>query len=172
MKPRPFSHRHIRTERVIPAGIDAVWQTWTTNAGLESFLAPKCVIELRKNGIMQVLFFPEAKIGERGAEDCHVLGYQEPNMLSFTWNSPPDMIELLDQRTHVTVNLIPHRTGGTSVVLVHDGWGQGEVWDKAQRYFYEAWSDVVLPRLEKRFTDGPIDWSALRRSHEEVSSGD
>jgi uncharacterized protein YndB with AHSA1/START domain len=167
MKPRPFSHRHIRAERVIPAAIEAVWQAWTTNAGLESFLAPKCTIELKKYGRMDVFFFPDAKVGERGAEDCFVLAYQAPNMLSFTWNNPHDMIELLDMRTHVTVNLLPHRSGGTSIIVVHDGWGQGDVWDKAQQYFFNAWANIVLPRLEQRFITGPIDWVRLRKDQNE-----
>ena len=42
--------------------------------------------------------------------------------------------------------------------LTHDGWGEGDEWDKAFEYFTEAWIDVVLPRLEYRFRVGPVDW--------------
>ncbi len=37
------------------------------------------------------------------------------------------------------------------------GWGEGEQWDKVFDYFTEAW-DIVLGRLQYRFSAGPIDW--------------
>lgn len=47
--------------------------------------------------------------------------------------------------------------GRTRVELVHDRWQEGEQWRQAHDYFVSAW-DVVLGRLQARFTDGPIDW--------------
>ena len=49
---------------------------------------------------------------------------------------------------------------GELVTLTHDGWGVGEEWDQAFDYFTNAWRDIVLPRLKRRFALGPIDWSA------------
>ena len=45
--------------------------------------------------------------------------------------------------------------------LTHDGWGTGEEWQAVRAYFDRAWGQVVLPRLQKRFMDGPILWDEL-----------
>jgi hypothetical protein len=38
------------------------------------------------------------------------------------------------------------------------GWKDGPEWDKAYAHFQLARSELMT-RLEKRFNDGPIDWS-------------
>ena len=83
-------------------------------------------------------------------------------MLSFTWNAPPHLPEARAQRTSVTVRLAPGTDGFTDVRLTHSGWGDGGQWDKAYDYFNGAWGRV-LANLEKRFVDGPYDWSAWLR---------
>jgi len=47
--------------------------------------------------------------------------------------------------------------------LTHDGWGEGEEWDKAVAYFTRAWIDIVPPRLKHRFSVGPVDWNNPRK---------
>ena len=47
------------------------------------------------------------------------------------------------------------------VSLHHTGWGDGGEWDKAYAYFDRAWGNV-LANLQKRFADGPIDWTEWR----------
>jgi hypothetical protein len=47
----------------------------------------------------------------------------------------------------------------TEVRLRQTGFHAGEDWDKGLAYFDRAW-DVVLDRLQTRFVNGPIDWSA------------
>jgi hypothetical protein len=49
----------------------------------------------------------------------------------------------------------------TRVRLTHTGWGDGGEWDKAYAYFDRAWGNV-LANLQKRFADGPIDWTEWR----------
>src|SRR5262249_29821112 len=44
------------------------------------------------------------------------------------------------------------------VTLSHLGWGEGGQWDEAFKYFDNAWGRV-LANLEKRFAEGPTDWT-------------
>jgi uncharacterized protein YndB with AHSA1/START domain len=60
--------RAIREEVIVEASVDAVWDAWTTEAGVRSFFAPACAVELRVNGPYEIVFNPEAKPGQRGAE--------------------------------------------------------------------------------------------------------
>jgi len=60
----------------------------------------------------------------------------------------------------VTVRLQP--AGNATVVrLHHSGWGDGGQWDQAHDYFDKAWA-AVLENLQKRFVEGPRDWTAFR----------
>jgi hypothetical protein len=87
-----------------------------------------------------------------------VLAVQPKKMFSFTWNAPPTLPDVRGQRTHVILRFYEAEPNATRVTLHHDGWGQGEQWDKAFDYFEVAWTKIVLPRLVYRFQYGPVDW--------------
>ena len=143
----------------VKAPVDEVWKAWTTTEGITSFFAPGARIEARPGGPFEVYFNPYAKPGMKGADDMVVLAVQEKSMLSFTWNAPPHLPDVRGQRTSVTVRLKPAGDRATEVRLTHTGWGEGGQWDQAYGYFDKAWGNV-LAGLEKRFAQGPKDWSA------------
>jgi uncharacterized protein YndB with AHSA1/START domain len=150
--------RIIRGEVVVEASLDEVWEAWTTKEGLQTFFAPVCEIELRVGGRIEILFDPDAPEGERGAEDTHIMAFQPRTMLAFTWNAPPSMPEIRHHRTHVVIRFSERPSGRSKVTLFHDGWGEGEHWDAAFDYFVRAWNQIVLPRLQHRFSQEPVDW--------------
>jgi uncharacterized protein YndB with AHSA1/START domain len=142
----------------VAAPVIEVWHAWTTEEGAITFFAPKCRIDLKPGGSYEMYFDLEAPAGLRGSEGCVLLAYEEPVMLSFSWNAPPHLPAVRDQRTHVMVTLVPIDPGNTRVTLTHDGWGSGEDWQKARQYFLRAWGEGVLPLLQKRFIIGALDW--------------
>lgn len=150
--------------RAVTATIDVeadrqeVWRAWTTTAGITSFFAPDCHIDPRPRGAYEVYFNPDAEPGSQGAEGTNILALDPERMLSFTWNFPAKFDTLQEQRTVVIVQLSSTGTAETSVTLRQVGWGEGGQWDEAFNYFNRAWGDTVLPRLQRRFQDGPIDW--------------
>ncbi len=144
-------------EVYVAAPIGEVWQAWTTEEGARTFFTPQCSIDLRPGGSYEMYFNLDAPAGLRGSEGCVILAYEEPVMLSFTWNAPPQLPAIRAQRTHVMVALTPIDPGNTRVTLTHDGWGSGGDWQKARQYFLRAWGDMVLPRLQKRFIIGALD---------------
>jgi uncharacterized protein YndB with AHSA1/START domain len=157
MKPNG-AHRAIRGEVLLDAGIEAVWDAWTTPEGVTSFFSPACNIDLRVNGLYEILFDPDAEPGHRGAEGVRILAIQPKKMLAFTWNAPPHLPEARKQWTHVVIRFYELGADRTRVTLFHDGWGEGGEWDQAFDYFTRAWLKAVLPRLEYRFSTGPVDW--------------
>jgi uncharacterized protein YndB with AHSA1/START domain len=150
--------RVIRGEVVVQAAVDAVWDAWTTEEGIKTFFAPDCNVNLRVDGLYEIFFDPDAPPGQKGADGMKILALQPKKMLSFTWNAPLDMPNVRKQRTHVVIRFQQVAKGRTRVNLTHDGWGEGEEWDKAFTYFSRAWNEAVLPRLKRRFASGPIDW--------------
>lgn len=153
--------RNIYIETVINAPVQEVWKVWTTQKGLESFLAPECRIDLRSDGTLDIYFHPEAPAGQRGAEDLRILAVEPYKMFSFTWKNPPELPGIRNQQTHVTLKFFPlgNQNNNTKLVLIHDGWGDGEIWDQTYQYFVKAWRDTVLFQLHYRFDNGPINWN-------------
>ncbi len=150
-------------EKTIPASIEDVWESWTTEQGVKSFFAPDCHIEIKPGGAFEMFFNPEGEPGERGGEGCRILAIEKPTLLSFTWNFPPEIPQLRNnhQYTHVSLRLSPISPGSTLVKIIQDGWGIGEEWEKGISYFSRAWGEIVLPRLYERFTKGPISWNMM-----------
>lgn len=142
----------------VPARPAEVWKAWTTKEGVQTFFAPDARIELKLQGAYEPLFMPEAPEGQRGAEGCQVLAYTAPSRLQFSWGFPPNVpaARAKGEKTTVTVRLVPEGTG-TRVALTHEGWKDDADHLQARAYFDDAWT-LVLWRLKKRFTDGPIDW--------------
>ena len=151
--------RAIHGEVIVDADLGRVWDAWTTEDGIRSFFAPDCSVDLRVDGLYEIFFAPDAPAGERGADGMRLLVVEPHSRLSFTWNAPLHLPGVRGQRTHVVVWLDDAGEGRTRVTLRHDGWGEGDEWDRAFEYFSEAWIDVVLPRLKYRFAVGPVDWS-------------
>jgi len=155
---RKIPVKAVYKEVTLDAGIDSVWTAWTTPRGLETFFAPRCSVKLEVYGPFEILFFPDADPGSRGAEDCIVLAFQPEEMLSFTWSAPPQFPDIRKQRTSVVVRFFPLSERRTKVTLTQTGWGEGGNWDRTYDYFDRAW-DIVLGRLAYRFTQGAVDWS-------------
>ena len=150
--------RAINEKVIVKAGLDDVWQAWTTREGIKSFFAPDANIELRVDGPFEIFINPLAEPGMKGADGMRILAIQDKAMLSFTWNAPPHLPEARKQRTYVTLRFQSQGDSQTLVTLFHGGWGEGGEWDKAYAYFKGAWPSV-LRNLQKRFDTGPVDWT-------------
>jgi uncharacterized protein YndB with AHSA1/START domain len=150
--------RMIRKEVVVRASLEAVWNDWTTSEGAVTFFAPKANIGLALGGPYELYFDLDAPEGSRGSEGLKILSFLPMEMLSFEWNAPPQYPNVRKgQPTWVVVQLYSLGKNEVRVRLTHMGWGEGDEWDKVFQYFKRAW-DIVLGRLEHRFSNGPIDW--------------
>jgi uncharacterized protein YndB with AHSA1/START domain len=147
--------RQLRFEVDIAAPVADVWAAWTTPAGVRSFLAPACNIDLRIDGAYDILFDPDAPAGQRGAEGMRILVLEPHKRFAFTWNNPPSLPAIRAQRTMVILELSAPTAKTTRLRLTQLGWGSGADWDKAFTYFARAWGDIVLPRLQQRFARSP-----------------
>jgi uncharacterized protein YndB with AHSA1/START domain len=154
----PAVARAVVAEVVVNAGVDDVWKAWTTEEGIKTFLAPACRIDLRVLGAFDISFNPNAAPGQQTAEGNLILAIQPQKMFSFTWNAPPHLPNVSQQRTSVVVRFKPLGENQTKVTLTETGWGEDEEWDKAFAYFSSAWQEVVLPRLKYSLEVGPVDW--------------
>jgi len=162
-KDQAMEQRVIRKEVVINASQKEVWNAWASSEGAKTFFAPKANIQLSIGGAYELFFDLDAPAGSRGGEGLKVLSYLPMEMLSFEWNAPPQFPEVRGgPLTWVVVQLSVRDRKQVSVRLTHLGWREGEEWGKVFQYFQSAW-DIVLGRLEYRYSGGAIDWNNLYR---------
>ena len=150
--------RALHKEVVVKAPLPAVWDAWTTTEGIKTFFAPDAHVEARPDGPFEIYINPYAEPGMKGADGMRFLAVQPMTMLSYTWNAPPSLPEARKQRTVVILRFSSDSQTQTRVTMTHVGWGDGGEWDKAYLYFDKAW-DRVLGNLQRRFAEGPVDWS-------------
>jgi uncharacterized protein YndB with AHSA1/START domain len=149
--------KSIEKSITVSAPLSEVWKAWTTLDGVKTFFAPEANIELWPGGPYEIFFFPQNKPGQRGAEGLRVLSFLPERMLSFEWNAPPEFPNVRAEKTWVVVEFSPEGKNQTTVQFTHIGWREGAEWDGAFNYFVDAW-DIILGRLARRFSHGPIDW--------------
>ena len=145
--------RAIEKSVIVNASAKDVWRAWTTPEGIKEFLGVNANIQLRFGGRYELVFNGSGPVGQQGSEGCQVLSFVPEKMLSFSWNAPPSIPTMRNQRTFVVISL-SEESGKTTVTLRHAGWGRGPSWDKAYAYFDSAWSNV-LGALKARFETGP-----------------
>ena len=151
--------RQITDAVCVQATREEVWEAWTTAEGVATFFAPDANIQLSPGGAYEMYFRPEAEEGARGGEGVTVLSFVPGEMLSFTWNAPPEFPEVRQHPTWVVLYIDEIIEGSVDITLQHLGWREGEQWDQVFEYFKRAWR-IVLGRLQYRFEIGPIDWEA------------
>ncbi len=71
-----------------------------------------------------------------------------PNeMFSYTWNNPPHLSTIRDQRTVVNISFKRY-DGKTEITFIHSGFAESGEWLDSSNYFLSAWGEIVLPRLK------------------------
>lgn len=146
----------VRVEGTINAPLSEVWRVFTTSEGAEEFFAQKANIKLAIGGPYEIQFDPTDE--RSGTKGLKVLSYAPQEMISFQWNAPPEFSEVRNGGTWVVVAMHPVDAYRTRVTVTHLGWKDGPAWNGAYAHFQQGWSEL-MSRLEKRFTEGPIDWS-------------
>lgn len=150
------SERTIVVTTEVRASVSEVWKAWTTTEGIASFFAPESKIDLRPNGAFEMYFDPSAADGLRGGEGNEFLALDPEKMISFTWNAPPHLKTVRNQRTWVTVHFERIDDNNTRVKLTNGGFGAGGEWEKSFEYFSKAWPDYVMKSLRERFEKKPV----------------
>lgn len=151
--------RLIRKQAVASTSLETAWKTWTSPEGITSFFAPAAKIEPKVGGLYELMFEPKAPKGFRGTEGSRILEFDSPNNLAFEFLAPPEFPNARRVQTRVQLSLEEVLKGGVvNVRLLHTGFVEGEEWDECLDFFNWSW-DLVLARLQYRFSVSPIDWT-------------
>jgi len=137
----------LRYELDLAATRDRVWDLFTTADGLASWLCLRARVEPRVGGAYELFWNPDPKRPDSDSTlGCRVLTIDRPRLLSFSWRGADEVADVMNADgvapTEVTVELRPRPTG-TRIFLIHDGWGDGEGWERARGWFDRAWRGAL-----------------------------
>ncbi|RMH13486.1 MAG: hypothetical protein D6695_03885 [Planctomycetota bacterium] len=140
----------IRTEIVVEAPVSEVWAAWTSEPGLESWLAPSALVELRPGGRYAINV--NNRIGESGTVELRVLAFEPNRMFAYTTTPPDDefLKSISDGDSWAVVTFTPLDASNTLVQHTSLGWRGGDDWDDTERFVRRA-NQYVLEMLRRRF---------------------
>jgi uncharacterized protein YndB with AHSA1/START domain len=138
-------------ETIVSAAREDVWRALTTAEGWRSFFGAEATIGSMPGDPFEILFDPKAPSGARGSEGCTLLSSIPGEMVSFTWNAPPQFARARAERTWVVVDLAALSGTTTRVRLRHVGFdaqagahpAAAREWEEVRAYFAAAWPKVL-----------------------------
>ncbi len=149
-EPQPNdSAKVLRIELSIPAPVHDVWQAFTTQQGLNSWLAPDVSVELKPGGDWLVKF-----PGSTGGGT--IVSFTPEKEIVINALAPDRFPQVRAARTRAVFTFTAQGSN-TLVSLTQTGWKSGPEWDAAYEYLV-AGNAQVLAMLHHRFVAGPTDW--------------
>ena len=142
----------IKQTRTLPLSQTNAWAMWTTHDGLKTFFGADNCIEIAPSGAFEIYFSLQSPAGLRGSEGCKILSYLPNEMLSFSWNVPPEFADLRErskadsEKMWVVVQFNAVGTSQTEVTLTHLGWRDAPEYAPVFAYFEKAW-DAILSKM-------------------------
>jgi uncharacterized protein YndB with AHSA1/START domain len=138
-------------EVTVPAPLSAVWEAFTTSAGLSTWLTPGAVVDLKEGGEWTA-HFPGGSTG-----GGTILSFVPEKELVLSAMAPDKFPTVRATRTKARFQF--EAKGDSTVVrLTQTGWKEGEEWVKAYEYLTVG-NAQLLATLHHRFVNGPIDWT-------------
>lgn len=142
----------IVAEGVVGAPVGAVWDAWTTTAGLKAWLAPHADIDLRIDGVMRSNYDPQGRLGDPGTIENKVLAYEPERMLSIKVAKAPEKFPFKGKISDMWTVLYfqPTSDGKTMLRIVGMGFGPDEESRKMKAFFVQG-NAFTLAQLQKHF---------------------
>jgi len=140
------------TESVVAAPLDAVWNAFTTSAGLESWMAAHAAIDLRIGGTIQTVYASEGKLGDASTIENTILAYEPNRMLSIKVSKAPDGFPFPHaiKSMWTVIYFEPVGSTATRIREVSMGFGTDDESQK-MRQFFDRGNAATMAALQKRF---------------------
>lgn len=137
-----------RTE--IPAGIDAVWQAFTTQQGLQLWMAPVIDVDWTIGGMLKANYGPQGPNGDAAAFAYTILSYDPERMISLQPRQVPDSLPFADLMTQTwsTFYFSPVAKQSTRITVVSRGYTGSETSQQMREHF-RLTTRKTLEKLEK-----------------------
>ena len=158
-------------EAIVEASIEDVWRTISTPDGWREWAVP--VARAPEADVMETSYDPAAQPGGPATIRHRVLARVPGRMLAFRTIKAPEGFPHFDVfgRTTGVFELEPAGEGRTRVRTVGAGYPDNEAGRQLVAFFREG-NRITLERLQRRFTDGPLDWAKEFSAGEQAARQD
>jgi len=150
------STKALTIELSIPAPLHEVWEAFTTEPGLRTWLAPDVSVQLKPGGDWLVKF-----PGSTGGGT--IVSFVPEKKIVINALAPDRFPQVRAARTRAEFTFTAVGNNTTLVRLSQTGWQNGAEWDAAYEYL-AAGNAQLLAMLHHRFVAGPIDWQKAMAS--------
>lgn len=143
----------------IKANIDDVWQAFTTDKGLQSWVAPLADIDFRVGGKWRANYDKNGKLGDENTIENTILAYDPKRMLSIKATKFPKGFEFSEvaKETWSIFYFSPIDENKTKITIVGLGYNDSEQSQKMRSFFKPANEYSMLQlkaALERLNNDG------------------
>jgi uncharacterized protein YndB with AHSA1/START domain len=134
----------------IDAGVDAVWEAFTTTPGIKSWVAPLAEIDFRVGGKWRANYNAEGKLGDPTTIENTILAYDPKRMISLKATTFPEGFPFVEaaRETWTVFYFAPVTTSRTKITVVGLGYTDSEQSQEMRSFFEEA-NEYSLKELEK-----------------------
>jgi uncharacterized protein YndB with AHSA1/START domain len=148
--------RVVRVETTVKQSPQQVWKSFVTEPGLKCWVAPVITLDLRTGGMLSTNYNKAGSIGGPGTIRLKILNYVENEVMTFGVALNDHFSKKLqaeDDNLQEIIQLQRLPDGGTRIVSNMVGWGAGEDWDKAFKFFGKG-NEYAYQVLAKCLNEG------------------
>ena len=130
--------RVLRIETLLPVPPGRVWEAWSTDAGLQGWIAPVAHIDLRTGGAITTHYDKRAHLGDPGTIRLPITAFLEKQLIVLKVNLNGDFPQKArdeQQNLQEIVQIEDAGGGETRIVSSMVGWGSGKEWDQTYDFF-------------------------------------
>ncbi|MFG0257804.1 MAG: SRPBCC domain-containing protein [Phycisphaerales bacterium JB043] len=139
-------------EYVISAPVSRVWDAFTTEEGIEGFMASHAQVDLRVGGAVMTHYGPDSVIGDPETIRHTILtmipGRMYSGRVDFPFNDEVSEFQRLVMETWGVVEFEALSPDVTLVRLTSCNYGRGGTWDQVRAFFNQG-NDFVMRKLRE-----------------------
>lgn len=170
LAPRTFAEGRVLThEAVIDASPAELWEAWTTDEGIRSWMVPHGKVDFRVGGAYRTSYQANVDLDGEQAIVNRILAYEPERMIAIqNVQTPPGFPNPeIFQQTWSVVRFEPVGRDRTRMVMNGYGYGEGEQWDQIYAMF-EQGNAYILQVLKQKFAKENAETAARDYSPEGV----
>lgn len=146
---------------IIPAPINMVWDEFTTENGIRNFMAPICHVIAQPNGSFEVFFEKLGDSNELSSKGSYFLSVIPFKFISISWSFSSKFPSLKNQKLLICIYFESLEDKTVVSFSQEEGLSNCD-WANGCAFSKKLWENIFLPSLQRRFTQGPIDWNSYR----------
>jgi uncharacterized protein YndB with AHSA1/START domain len=133
-----YGDKVLQLSIIVPATVKEVWKLFTTDEGLEKWIAPVAKIDMKIGGSIRTNYDSNKTVDDSSSIKLDIINYIEYEMLTLKVNlnnSFPAEAKKEDKNLQEILQFVKVGEHETKIISTMVGWGQGSHWDKAYSFF-------------------------------------